>query len=37
MARFTAKVVQFNYLVHNKWGLPEADDDEQDPSGTAIF
>merc|ERR1711879_839473 len=32
MSRFTAKVLQFNYLIHDKWGLPEADDDDQDPS-----
>mmetsp|Transcript_114388 Transcript_114388/g.171050 ORF Transcript_114388/g.171050 Transcript_114388/m.171050 type:complete len:219 (+) Transcript_114388:17-673(+) len=32
MSRFTAKVFQFDYLTHDKWGLPEADDDEQEPS-----
>jgi len=33
MARFTAKVVQFDYLIHSKWGVRDVDDDDQDPIG----
>lgn len=35
MSRFTAKVVRFDTIVQNKWGM-NADDDDQDPSGMLI-
>ena len=37
MARFTAKVLRFDVIGHDKWGMPEADDDDQNPAGNFLM